>query len=179
MQPQYGISPQGDVLAFISTWEERIQGQPGRPWQLVLPILERFEARSVLRDNSVLADFIGFSSSGNPFCGHENSTHDGCRAISQFGFFHLASGCSMTQTQTRPVIPGNDSEVINSANLSYIAIPRCRRIIDTPGRLPLFPQHFSTSVILERGCLLYAAAGDCCLVRQSGASGAKWLKCIQ
>jgi hypothetical protein len=40
MQPQYGISPQGDVLAFISTWEERIQGQPGRPWQLVLPILQ-------------------------------------------------------------------------------------------------------------------------------------------
>ena len=48
----------------------------------------------MVRENSVLADFIGFSSSGDPSCRHENSAHDGGLAVSKPGSFREAqSGC--------------------------------------------------------------------------------------
>jgi hypothetical protein len=44
----------------------------------------------VVRENSVLTDFIGFSSSGDPFCRHENSAHDGGLAVSKPSRFRKA-----------------------------------------------------------------------------------------
>ena len=43
----------------------------------------------MLRENSVLADFIGFSSSGDPSCRHEDSTHDDGPAISKLSSFRM------------------------------------------------------------------------------------------
>jgi hypothetical protein len=44
----------------------------------------------VLRENSVLTDFIGFASSGDPFCRHADSAHDDGPAISKLGSFRMA-----------------------------------------------------------------------------------------
>lgn len=44
----------------------------------------------MLRENSVLTDFIGFSSPGDPSCRHEDSAHDGGLAVSKPGSFREA-----------------------------------------------------------------------------------------
>ena len=53
-------------------------------------VLLKSQVLPVVRENSVLADFIGFSSSGDPSCRHENSAHDGGLAVSKPGSFRKA-----------------------------------------------------------------------------------------
>jgi hypothetical protein len=53
----------------------------------------------------LLTDFIGFSSSGDPSCRHENSAHDGGLAVSKPGRFRKAQSSGL----------GADSPVMTAA----------------------------------------------------------------
>ena len=44
----------------------------------------------MVRKKSVVTDFIGFSSSGDPSCRHENFAHDGGVTVSKPGSFRKA-----------------------------------------------------------------------------------------
>lgn len=52
----------------------------------------------VVREKSVLTDFIGFSSSGDPCCKHENCAHDGGLAVSKPGRFRNAQLSKIRET---------------------------------------------------------------------------------
>jgi hypothetical protein len=45
----------------------------------------------VVRENSILIDFIGLLRSGDPPCRHENSAHDDGPAVSKPGNFRMAA----------------------------------------------------------------------------------------
>ena len=50
----------------------------------------------MLSENSVLIDSVGFSTSGDPPCRHEDSAHDDGPAISRLGRFRMAGPGSLS-----------------------------------------------------------------------------------
>ena len=66
----------------------------------------------VVGEKSVLTDFIGFSSSGDPSCRLENSAHDGGLAVSKPGSFREAqSGCLGADSRVTTAARGVQAQV--------------------------------------------------------------------